>query len=86
MRGPLRILVPTVVAGLVASRVAPWVVNRARPLLEAGRARLRGWPAGERPLEELTKEELYERAQAADLEGRSTMSKDELVRALKERG
>jgi hypothetical protein len=43
-------------------------------------------PGGQqRSLEELTKEELYERAQAADIEGRSTMSKDELVRALKAR-
>jgi hypothetical protein len=87
----LRVLVPTVVAGFVASRVAPWVISRTRPLIEAGRARLsRARTAvpgrNERPLEELTKEELYERAQAADIEGRSTMSKDELLRALKARG
>ena len=36
------------------------------------------------PLEELTKEELYERAQAADIPGRSHMSKDELIAALRE--
>jgi DNA end-binding protein Ku len=35
------------------------------------------------PLEELTKEELYERAQAADIPGRSHMSKDELIAALR---
>lgn len=89
--GALRVLVPTVVAGFVASRVAPWVVSRSRPLLDAARARMRRQPRSEparqdRSLEELTKEELYERAQAAEIEGRSTMSKDELVRALKARG
>ncbi len=35
------------------------------------------------PLEDLTKEELYERAQDRDIEGRSTMSKSELVSALR---
>ena len=35
-------------------------------------------------LEELTKEELYRRAQDADVAGRSGMTKDELVDALKE--
>jgi hypothetical protein len=89
--GALRVLVPTVVAGFVATRVAPWIVSRTRPLLGAGRARLGRRTSAqsrpdERPLEELTKEELYERAQAAEIEGRSTMSKDELVRALKARG
>jgi hypothetical protein len=89
--GALRVLVPTVVAGFVATRVSPWVVSRARPLVEAGRGRLqrgrtRASGRAERSLEELTKEELYERAQAAEIEGRSTMSKDELVRALKARG
>jgi hypothetical protein len=88
--GALRVVVPTVVAGFVATRVAPWVVGRVRPLIEAGgtRMRRRQAPASRgdnRPLEELTKEELYERAQAAEIEGRSTMSKDELVRALKAR-
>jgi hypothetical protein len=34
------------------------------------------------PLDELTKEELYRRAQDADIPGRSEMSKDELLRAL----
>jgi hypothetical protein len=89
--GALRVLVPTVVAGFFASRAAPWVVSRVKPLVDAGRSRVqrraRPRPAGRgRSLEELTKEELYERAQAADIEGRSTMSKDELVRALKARG
>jgi hypothetical protein len=90
-RRSLRVLVPTVVAGFVASRAAPWVVSRLKPLVEAGRSRVQSVASRtpgrrERSLEELTKEELYERAQAADIEGRSTMSKDELVRALKGRG
>jgi hypothetical protein len=34
-------------------------------------------------LEDLTKQELYERAQAADIPGRSEMNKDELIRALR---
>jgi ribosomal protein L4 len=38
------------------------------------------------PLEDLTKEELYERAQDRDIEGRSTMSKGELVSALRADG
>ena len=41
--------------------------------------------ADRRGLEELTKEELYERARAAGIPGRSDMSKDELIAALRER-
>jgi len=33
--------------------------------------------------EERTKEELYQQAQKVDIEGRSTMSKDELIKALR---
>lgn len=33
-------------------------------------------------LDDLTKDELYERAQEADIEGRSEMTKDELIEAL----
>jgi hypothetical protein len=36
-----------------------------------------------KPYEEWTKEELYDRAQELDVEGRSDMSKDELIRALR---
>jgi hypothetical protein len=86
----LRVVIPTAVAAFVASRAVPWVVNRTRPVLEAGkdkavRARAAPSPGRSEPLDGLTKEELYERAQAADIEGRSTMSKDELLRALKAR-
>ena len=36
-------------------------------------------------LDELTKDQLYRRAQKADIAGRSEMTKDELVLALKRR-
>ena len=39
-------------------------------------------PGGDR-LESLTKDELYDRARAAEIPGRSEMSKEELVRALR---
>ena len=95
----LRVVIPTAVAAFVASRAVPWVVNKTKPVLEktkpvleagkdkAVRARAAVPTPGrnEPPLDGLTKEELYERAQAADIEGRSTMSKDELLRALKAR-
>jgi hypothetical protein len=35
------------------------------------------------PLDELTKEELYRRAQAANIAGRSEMTKEELIAALR---
>lgn len=35
------------------------------------------------PYEEWTREELYERARELDIEGRSDMTKDELIRALR---
>ncbi len=34
-------------------------------------------------LEDLTKDELYERAQKADIAGRSDMTKEELIKALR---
>ena len=37
-----------------------------------------------RPYEERTKDELYEQAQELDIEGRSDMTKDELIDALRE--
>ena len=39
-----------------------------------------------RNLDDLTKEQLYERAQQADIPGRSEMTKDELVAALRRQG
>jgi hypothetical protein len=63
-------------AGFVASRFGGPLVGRARELVPAR------FPH-KTLLEELSKEELYERAQAADIQGRSNMTKDELVEALK---
>jgi hypothetical protein len=40
-------------------------------------------PTSEAPLQELSKAELYGRAQAAGIAGRSQMSKDELIKALR---
>jgi hypothetical protein len=40
--------------------------------------------AGDPPLQEVTKEELYAQAQEADLPGRSSMTKAELAQALQE--
>ncbi|WP_203295975.1 DUF7218 family protein [Luteirhabdus pelagi] len=37
-----------------------------------------------KPYEKWTKDELYEQAQSADIEGRSEMNKDELIEALRE--
>jgi hypothetical protein len=54
-----------------------------------GRRPARRSPARRRsgpPLEELTREQLYERAQKLDVEGRSSMTKDQLVRALRRAG
>jgi Rho termination factor, N-terminal domain len=45
-------------------------------------ARLRNGGEGD-SLESMTKDELYKRAQEADIPGRSDMTKDELVRALR---
>ena len=64
----------------------------APDLLETIRASLRaarggdGRARGGGGLTRLSKDELYERAKEADVPGRSGMSKDELVRALRKRG
>jgi len=49
-----------------------------RPIIEFGNEAL-----GRRSLEDFTKEELYARAQDADIPGRSEMTKEELVSALR---
>ena len=41
-------------------------------------------PAGDGAYEEWTKEELYDKAREVGVEGRSRMSKDELIRALRD--
>jgi hypothetical protein len=57
----------------------PGVGNSVTPSPSDSRARPRS-------LEDLTKEELYARAQEADIPGRSEMSKEQLVEALRARG
>jgi DNA end-binding protein Ku len=64
---------PDLLAALRAS------LEAARPGREGGR----GDGSGDGELERLPKDELYERAKAADIKGRSDMSKDELVEALR---
>jgi hypothetical protein len=60
---------------------------QARDLLPAGpqvrRAVLRRVPRPKDDLESLTKEQLYERAQAEDVPGRSEMTKAELINSLR---
>lgn len=68
-----------VVLGLAAGVVIAAFLARAGLL--GGVARRLPFTAGE-ALEELTKDELYERARQADIPGRSSMSKEELIAAL----
>jgi hypothetical protein len=85
-------------AGLASLARVPQVRERATSALESARkyGRRPGDPSAEKRAEEtpddssrpgslddLTKEELYARAQEADISGRSEMSKDELVAALR---
>ncbi len=63
----------------------PDLMAALRASLEATspRARGRGDGSGDGELERLSKDDLYERAKAADIKGRSDMSKEELVEALR---
>jgi hypothetical protein len=75
-----------VILGLCAGLGVPQL--RRRIVAYVGQVTMRG-ESGSSPglakLEELTKEELYERAQEADVPGRSEMSKDQLIGALRAR-
>lgn len=67
-----------------AQEIAARTVNKHRR--EEGRTPNRttqGTGNPNRPLDERTKEELYNRAKEMDIEGRSRMKKDELVRAIR---
>ena len=69
-----------------AREIAARTVNRdrwAEGRAEAERSRATGNPTA--PLEERTRDELYERARQLHVEGRSTLSKAELVRAIRRR-
>ncbi len=66
-----------------AAEIAARTVNKGRR--EEGRTpnkRTQGTGNPNRPLEELSRDELYNRAKEKDLPGRSRMSKADLVRAL----
>jgi len=87
-------------AGLASLARAPQVRKRASSAFEAASEYWRrpvdsgaeqptgktSEPTRPRSLDDLTKEELYARAQEADISGRSEMSKDELVEALRRHG
>ncbi|RYG85540.1 type II toxin-antitoxin system RelE/ParE family toxin [bacterium] len=66
-----------------AEEIAARTVNKSRR--EEGRTpnkRTQGTGNPNRPLEELSRDELYNRAKEANVAGRSRMSKADLVRAL----
>ena len=67
-------------AGIAAAAAAVigWLFRR--PLVRLGRS---AYARTNRNLSGLTKEELYRRAQKADIPGRSEMSKQQLVDALR---
>lgn len=71
----------TLLAALASIAGLPQLRNRLAAAIGMGRQRLSRAP----DLEDLTKEELYARAQDADVPGRSEMSKDELISALRAR-
>ena len=56
--------------------------RRASTRAGGGGAERDGGAKSDGELERLSRDELYERAKAADIKGRSDMSKEELVRAL----
>lgn len=69
-----------------AKEIAARTVNQRRQ--KEGRAAnetTQGTGNPNTPLEDRTKQELYNRAQELDIDGRSKMSKDELVRAIRKR-
>ena len=69
-----------------AEEIAARTVNKGRR--EEGRTpnkTTQGTGNPSTPLEDRTKQELYNRAREMDIEGRSKMNKDELVRAIRAR-
>jgi DNA end-binding protein Ku len=66
---------------------APDLLSALRASVEAAQARRAGARGGSRDgdgdLERLSKDELYDRAKAADIKGRADMSKEELIEALR---
>jgi hypothetical protein len=74
----------TLLAGLASLAAFPQLRQRVAAAI-ASRARSSGSSDSSRPraLDDLTREELYARAQEADIPGRSEMSKQQLVDALR---
>ena len=72
---------PVPIPELLPSPTAPPLfdldVIPANPVLDIAKG------GGQPPYEEWTKDELYDRAQELDIEGRSDMDKDELIAALR---
>jgi hypothetical protein len=75
------------VAAVAVSRFGglTMLARRTAKLGQAGRDRI-GGALNVQPLDEVPKEELYEQAKERDISGRSTMSKDELIDALEDKG
>ena len=72
-----------------AEEIAARTVNkqrRAEGRTKSGRKRTSGTGNPSRPLEERSRDELYNRARQLEIEGRSRMSKGELVRAIRKAG
>ena len=88
----------TLLAGLASLAAVPQVRRRVSALIATASSNRQGQAtrnraddpgkhdAGPRRLEDLTKEELYARAQEAEIPGRSEMSKDQLIDALRAKG
>jgi hypothetical protein len=69
-----------------AKEIAARTVNKQRReegRTQSGRKSTSGTGNPNKPLDDRSKQELYNRAQQLDIEGRSKMSKDELVRAIR---
>ena len=77
----------TIKAAPVEEAAAPTDLMAAlRESVEAARGRLDGGRRGREELDELSKDELYTLAKNADIPGRSDMSKEQLVEALRAAG
>jgi hypothetical protein len=81
----------TLLAGVAALAAFPKLRQRISAKLSRLAARSRPEAAGDRAsrprnFEDLSKEELYTRAQEAEIPGRSDMSKEELIEALRAKG
>lgn len=69
-----------------AEEIAARTVNKQRReegRTQSGRKTTSGTGNPNQPLDERSKQELYNRAKKLDVEGRSKMDKDELVRAIR---